>query len=107
VIQSSTQWRCSQHCDELRIQDCFGKETVTADLYSETPVWLRSSGSCNLWAAFSGPAFSFFAAPGHRDELEKSLGQPGSGTAGNVLLQHLEGTDRIKLVVSSDSTREA
>jgi hypothetical protein len=31
------------------------------------------------------------AAPGHRDELEKSLGQPQSGTAGNVLLQHLEG----------------
>jgi len=33
----------------------------------------------------------FRAAPGHRDELEKSLAQPGSGTAGNVLLQHLEG----------------
>ena len=31
------------------------------------------------------------AAPGHRDELEKSLAQPGSGTAGNVMLQHLEG----------------
>lgn len=33
----------------------------------------------------------FRAAPGHRDELEKSLAQPGSGAAGNVLLQHLEG----------------
>jgi len=33
----------------------------------------------------------FRAAPGHRDELEKSLVQPGSGTAGNVLMQHLEG----------------
>ena len=31
------------------------------------------------------------AAPGHRDELEKSLGQPGSGMAGNALLQHVEG----------------
>jgi hypothetical protein len=31
------------------------------------------------------------AAPGHRDELEKSLAQPGNGTAGNVVLQHLEG----------------
>jgi hypothetical protein len=34
------------------------------------------------------------AAPGHREELEKSLSQPpGSGdtTAGNVLMQHLEG----------------
>src|SRR5262249_48283997 len=33
----------------------------------------------------------FRAAPGHRDELEKSLAQPGPGTAGNVMLQHLEG----------------
>jgi hypothetical protein len=33
----------------------------------------------------------FRAAPGHRDDLEKSLAQPGNGTAGNVLLQHLEG----------------
>lgn len=33
----------------------------------------------------------FRAAPGHRDELEKSLAQPGNNTAGNVLLQHLEG----------------
>ena len=33
----------------------------------------------------------FRAAPGHRDELEKSLAQPGTGTARNVLLQHLEG----------------
>ena len=31
------------------------------------------------------------AAPGHRDELEKSLSQPGNSTAGNMLLQHLEG----------------
>jgi hypothetical protein len=31
------------------------------------------------------------AAPGHRDDLEKSLSQPNNGTAGNVLLQHLEG----------------
>jgi hypothetical protein len=33
----------------------------------------------------------FRAAPGHRDELEKSLAQPATGVAGNVLLQHLEG----------------
>src|SRR5438445_7858968 len=36
----------------------------------------------------------FRAAPGHRDELEKSLAQaPGGGqnVAGNVLMQHLEG----------------
>jgi len=31
------------------------------------------------------------AAPGHRDELEKSLAQPGTGTAGDVMMQHLEG----------------
>jgi hypothetical protein len=34
----------------------------------------------------------FRAAPGHRDELEKSLAQPtGPGVAGAVLMQHLEG----------------
>ena len=33
------------------------------------------------------------AAPGHRDQLEKALGQTASGamTSGNVLMQHLEG----------------
>ena len=44
----------------------------------------KSAGSVYVVAVFR-------AAPGHRDELEKSLDQPGSGTAGNVLLQHLEG----------------
>ena len=33
----------------------------------------------------------FRAAPGHRDHLEQSLSQSARGTAGNVLLQHLEG----------------
>jgi len=36
----------------------------------------------------------FRAAPGHRDELEKSLGQPPGPpdtVAGAVLMQHLEG----------------
>ncbi|HEV2717027.1 MAG TPA: hypothetical protein VGU64_17315, partial [Terriglobales bacterium] len=34
------------------------------------------------------------AAPGHRDDLEKSLAQPpgsGQSIAGNALMQHLEG----------------
>lgn len=31
------------------------------------------------------------AAPGHRDELEKSLSQATPGNSGNVLMQHLEG----------------
>ena len=44
----------------------------------------KSAGSVYVVAVFR-------AAPGHRDELEKSLAQAGSGTAGNVLLQHLEG----------------
>jgi hypothetical protein len=44
----------------------------------------KSAGSVYVVAVFR-------AAPGHRDELEKSLDQPGTGTAGNVLLQHLEG----------------
>lgn len=33
----------------------------------------------------------FRAAPGHRDHLEQSLSQSARGTAGNVLMQHLEG----------------
>jgi hypothetical protein len=44
----------------------------------------KSSGSVYVVSVYR-------AAPGHRDELEKSLSQPGTGTAGNVLLQHLEG----------------
>ena len=44
----------------------------------------RSAGSVYVVSVFR-------AAPGHRDELEKSLGQPGSGSAGNLLLQHVEG----------------
>jgi hypothetical protein len=31
------------------------------------------------------------AAPGHREQLEKSLGQGTPGATGNVLMQHLEG----------------
>ena len=47
----------------------------------------KSAGSVYVVAVFR-------AAPGHRDELEKSLGQPpgtGDALAGNVLMQHLEG----------------
>jgi hypothetical protein len=47
----------------------------------------KSAGSVYVVAVFR-------AAPGHRDDLEKSLGQPpgkGDTLAGNVLLQHLEG----------------
>ena len=47
----------------------------------------KSAGSVYVVAVFR-------AAPGHRDELEKSLGQPpGSGDtlAGSALMQHLEG----------------
>ena len=45
----------------------------------------KSAGSVYVVAVFR-------AAPGHRDELEKSLAQPGTGTAGNVMLQHLDGS---------------
>lgn len=47
----------------------------------------KSAGSVYVVAVFR-------AAPGHRDELEKSLAQPpgtGETVAGNVLMQHLEG----------------
>ena len=44
------------------------------------------------------------AAPGHRDELEKSLAQPpgrADGIAGNVLFRHLEGGPWNFLTVAS------
>jgi hypothetical protein len=39
------------------------------------------------------------AAPGHRDELEKSLSQAPPGDSGNVLMQHLEGGPWLYLTV--------
>jgi len=44
----------------------------------------KSAGSVYVVAVFR-------AAPGHRDELEKALAAPGTGAAGAVLLQHVEG----------------
>lgn len=44
----------------------------------------KSAGSVYIVSVFR-------AAPGHRDHLEQSLSQSARGTAGNVLLQHLEG----------------
>jgi hypothetical protein len=44
----------------------------------------KSAGSVYVVAVFR-------AAPGHRDELEKTLSQPGTGAAGSVLMQHVEG----------------
>lgn len=44
----------------------------------------KSAGSVYVVAVFR-------AAPGHREELEKSLAQPGTGATGSVLLQHLDG----------------
>jgi hypothetical protein len=59
----------------------------------------KSAGSVYVVAVFR-------AAPGHRDQLEKSLAEPGSGTAGNVLLQHLEGSPWHFLSVSRYSSWE-
>jgi hypothetical protein len=43
-------------------------------------------------------------APGHREQLEKMLGEvasaPGDTTAGNVLMQHLEGADWTFLTIA-------
>jgi hypothetical protein len=44
----------------------------------------KSAGSVYVLSVFR-------AAPGHRDELEKSLSNPSRAVAGRVLMQHLEG----------------
>jgi hypothetical protein len=66
------------------------------DTFVNGPAWPEFAKAMGLddAARTSGSVYVvsvFRAAPGHRDELEKSLAQPGAGSAGNVLLQHLEG----------------
>jgi heme-degrading monooxygenase HmoA len=67
-----------------------------SDTFVNGPAWPELSKAMGLddGAKSAGSVYVvsvFRAAPGHRDELEKSLAQPGSGAAGNVQLQHLEG----------------
>jgi hypothetical protein len=55
------------------------------------PVFAKAMGLDDA-AKSAGSVSVFRAAPGHRDDLEKSLSQPtGSSVAGKVLMQHLEG----------------
>lgn len=66
------------------------------DTFASGPAWPEFAKAMGLddAAKTAGSVYVvsvFRAAPGHRDELEKSLSQPGNGTAGNILLQHLEG----------------
>ena len=67
-----------------------------ADTFVNGPTWSEFGKAMGLDDAGKTAASVYVvsiyrAAPGHRDELEKSLAQPGSGTAGYVMLQHLEG----------------
>ena len=72
------------------------------DTFVNGPAWAdfaKQMGIDEGAAAKSGDSVYvvsvFRAAPGHRDQLEKFLGQapsrPADTTAGNVLMQHLEG----------------
>jgi hypothetical protein len=69
------------------------------DTFVNGPAWPQFSKAMGLddAARSAGSVYVvsvFRAAPGHRDELEKSLAQPpgaGDTVAGNVLMQHLEG----------------
>ena len=66
------------------------------DTFVNGPAWPDFSKAMGLddAARTAGSVYVvsvYRAAPGHRDDLEKSLSQPNNGTAGNVLLQHLEG----------------
>ena len=69
------------------------------DTFANGPAWPEFAKAMGLddAAKSAGSVYVvsvFRAAPGHRDELEKSLAQPpakGDPTAGTALLQHLEG----------------
>jgi hypothetical protein len=64
-----------------------------ADTFVNGPAWPEFAKAMGIddaaKSAGSGSVYVvsvYRAAPGHRDELEKSLAQPGNGTAGNVVL---------------------
>ena len=67
------------------------------DTFVNGPAWSEFAKAMGLddAAKSAGSVYVvsvFRAAPGHRDELEKSLAQPtGPSVAGAVLMQHLEG----------------
>jgi hypothetical protein len=69
------------------------------DTFANGPAWPEFAKAMGLddAAKSAGSVYVvsvFRAAPGHRDDLEKSLAQPpakGDPVAGNALLQHLEG----------------
>ena len=67
-----------------------------SDTFVNGPAWPEFAKAMGLdnTAGSAGSVYVvsvFRAAPGHRDHLEQSLSQSARGTAGNVLLQHLEG----------------
>ena len=70
------------------------------DTFVNGPSWAEFSkalgideGSASKTAGSVYVVSVYRAAPGHRDQLEKSLSQsaPGDTASGNVLMQHLEG----------------
>ncbi len=67
------------------------------DTFVNGPSWAEFSKALGLDdAATAGSVYSvsvYRAAPGHREQLEKSLSQIAAGdtASGNVLMQHLEG----------------
>ena len=67
-----------------------------SDTFVNGPAWPEFAKAMGMDNA-AGSAGSVYvvsvyrAAPGHRDHLEQSLTQSARGTAGSVLLQHLEG----------------
>ena len=68
------------------------------DTFVNGPSWAEFSkamgideGSATKTAGSVYSISVYRAAPGHREQLEKSLNQVAAGTSGNVLMQHLEG----------------
>jgi hypothetical protein len=80
------------------------------DTFANGPSWeefTRAMGIDADKAKTTGAAYSvsyYRPAPGHREQLEKMLGElasaPGDTTAGNVLMQHLDGANWTFLALS-------
>jgi hypothetical protein len=71
-----------------------------SDSFVNGPSWAEftkalgiDEGSASKTAGSVYVVSVYRAAPGHREHLEKALGQatPGDTATGNVLMQHLEG----------------
>ena len=77
------------------------------DTFVSGPAWAEFTRQMGLGGTTPAAGMVYIvgvqrAAPGHRDQLEKVLGQPPGGKVqtGNVMMQHLEGGDWTYLTIT-------